>query len=197
MSSFGRIVTLHPLSKYQIRTKTATVEREKNGDARLQKMREDYAREGMRRSVEAVMVVDDHRHPHILLLQPMQSIFKLPAGDLTPGETEQEGLNRILNNWFCPEGKTREWPISDLVATWWRPNFEFSMYPYVPPHATKMKEHKQVFLIQLPPDCTFEVPSNFKLIAVPLIELFDKKEAYGHVITSLPQLLSRYTFVTA
>lgn len=45
-----------------------------------------YEREGMRRSVEAVILVHEHNHPHILLLQIGMSFFKLPGGRLRPGE---------------------------------------------------------------------------------------------------------------
>ena len=45
-----------------------------------------YAREGLRRSVEAVLVVHEHGHPHVLVLQMGASFFKLPGGRLRPGE---------------------------------------------------------------------------------------------------------------
>lgn len=39
--------------------------------------REDFARDGMRISVETVMLVNNHGHPHILLLQLGHSFYKL------------------------------------------------------------------------------------------------------------------------
>ena len=45
-----------------------------------------YRREGIRRSVEAVILVHDHNHPHVLLLQLGSAFFKLPGGRLRPGE---------------------------------------------------------------------------------------------------------------
>lgn len=39
--------------------------------------------------------------------------------------------------------------IEDIIGNWWRPNFEPPQYPYVPPHITKPKEHKKLFLVQL------------------------------------------------
>lgn len=39
--------------------------------------------------------------------------------------------------------------IEDTIGNWWRPNFEPPQYPYVPPHITKPKEHKRLFLVQL------------------------------------------------
>lgn len=40
----------------------------------------------MRRSVEGVLLVHDHGHPHVLMLQLAPSYFKLPGGRLRPGE---------------------------------------------------------------------------------------------------------------
>ena len=45
-----------------------------------------YSREGIRRSVEAVIMVHNHNHPHVLLLQLGSAFFKLPGGRLKPGE---------------------------------------------------------------------------------------------------------------
>lgn len=53
-----------------------------------------YEREGMRRSVEGVLLVQEHNHPHILLLQMGQTFFKLPGGRLRPGE-EGERVVRV------------------------------------------------------------------------------------------------------
>lgn len=40
----------------------------------------------MRRSVEGILLVQEHNHPHILLLQLGTNFFKLPGGRLRPGE---------------------------------------------------------------------------------------------------------------
>lgn len=37
-----------------------------------------------------------------------------------------------------------------------------------------------------------QVPRNMRLVAVPLYELYDNMARYGPVISSIPQLLSRY-----
>ena len=41
----------------------------------------------------------------------------------------------------------------------------------------------------------FDVPRNYKLVAVALFDIFDNKEGYGHIISSLPQMLSRFDIV--
>jgi cleavage and polyadenylation specificity factor subunit 5 len=40
-------------------------------------MKEKYEEEGMRRSVEGILLVHQHRHPHVLLLQIGNTFFKL------------------------------------------------------------------------------------------------------------------------
>ncbi|KHJ81360.1 hypothetical protein OESDEN_18954 [Oesophagostomum dentatum] len=51
-------------------------------------MREEYEKVGMRRSVDAVLIVHEHSLPHILLLQIGTTFFKLPGGELEVGEEE-------------------------------------------------------------------------------------------------------------
>ncbi|THG07674.1 hypothetical protein TEA_009623 [Camellia sinensis var. sinensis] len=67
--------------------------------------------------------------------------------------------------------------IGECVAIWWRPNFETIMYPYCPPHITKPKECKKLFLVHLSEREYFAVPKNLKLLAVPLFELYDNVQA--------------------
>lgn len=119
------------------------------------------------------------------------------------------------------DGVKLEWAIEDTIGNWWRPNFEPPQYPYVPPHITKPKEHKRLFLVQLQEKgirkkfyqesvickfmsriivftcmiflclALFAVPKNYKLVAAPLFELYDNSQGYGPIISSLPQSLCR------
>jgi cleavage and polyadenylation specificity factor subunit 5 len=65
--------------------------------ARFQRMREEFQSIGMRRSVEAVLLVHEHGLPHVLLLQLGTTFFKLPGGELNQNEDPIEGLKRLLN----------------------------------------------------------------------------------------------------
>jgi cleavage and polyadenylation specificity factor subunit 5 len=92
----------------------------------LQNNYEDF---GMRRTVEGVLVVHEHGHPHILMLQIANSFFKLsvffplplcdlecfvlftpdlgdsrPGDYLTPGEDDVEGLRSRLDERLSPSG---------------------------------------------------------------------------------------------
>lgn len=84
--------------------------------------------------------------------------------------------------------------IGECVAIWWRPNFETIMYPYCPPHITKPKECKKLYLVHLSEREYFAVLKNLKLLAVPLFELYDNVQRYGPVISTIPQQLSRFQF---
>ncbi len=101
--------------------------------------------------------------------------------------------------------------VGECVANWWRPDFEAELYPYVPPHITRPKESKRVFVVHLPEKCYFavrrllhcaaralrltlrplQVPKNLKLLAVPLFELY-QNERYGQVVASVPACISRF-----
>eukprot|EP00850_Spirogloea_muscicola_P001152 SM000004S15022 [mRNA] locus=s4:886382:888434:+ [translate_table: standard] len=143
-----------------------------------------------------VFKVQEHNHPHILLLQIGNTFFKLPGGRLKPGEDEVEGLKRKLSSKLALPSVPFpiEWQVGECAAMWWRPNFETLMYPYCPPHITKAKECKKLFVVHLPERHYFAVPKNLKLLAVPLFELYDNVQRYGPVMSAIPQQLSRFNF---
>ncbi|UYV76127.1 NUDT21 [Cordylochernes scorpioides] len=189
----ARTTSLYPLSNYTFGTKEPLYERDPSVPARFQRMREEYNKFGMRRSVEGVLLVHEHGLPHVLLLQLGTTFFKLPGGELNVGEDDVEGLKRLLTEILGRVDGLQQpdWLIEDNVGNWWRPNFEAPQYPYIPPHITKPKEHRKLFLVQLPDKALFAVPKNHKLVAAPLFELYDNAQGYGPVISSLPQVLSR------
>ncbi|MCO5561960.1 hypothetical protein L7F22_015586 [Adiantum nelumboides] len=141
------------------------------------------------------ILVQEHNHPHVLMLQIGNTFCKLPGGRLKPGEDEIEGLKRKLTSKLAPASASvpPDWKIGECVAVWWRPNFETLMYPYCPPHITKPKECKKMFVVHLAERQHFAVPKNYKLLAVPLFELYDNVQRYGPVISSIPQQLSRFS----
>ncbi|KAK4403587.1 Pre-cleavage factor Im subunit [Sesamum angolense] len=165
------VVNTYPLSSYTFGTKEPKMEKDTSVADRLARMKVNYMKEGMRTSVE----VQEHNHPHILLLQIGNTFCKLPGGRLKPGENEIEGLKRKLSSKLAANSPSLQpdWQIGECVAIWWRPNFETIMYPYCPPHITKPKECKKLFLVHLSEREYFAVPKNLKLLAVPLFELYD------------------------
>lgn len=78
------IQVLHLVFPHSIRlvtgfssTKEAQPEEDPSVSARLQRLQNNYEDFGMRRTVEGILVVHDHGHPHILMLQIANAFFKL------------------------------------------------------------------------------------------------------------------------
>ncbi|CAG0917760.1 unnamed protein product [Notodromas monacha] len=194
--TMNRTIKLYPLTNYTFGVKDPLFERDKTVPERFQRMRDDFAKFGVRRSVEGVLLVHEHGLPHVLLLQLGTTFFRLPGGELDPGEGETEGLKRLLMETLGRQNSPPpEWKIEDTLGNWWRPNFEPPQYPYIPPHITSPKEHKKLFLVQIPEKAMFAVPKNYKLVAAPLFELYDNAQGYGPVISSLPSAMCRFNFI--
>lgn len=196
----SRDLIIYPLSNYKFTSKDAQQEEDPTVVARLKRLQKDFDAFGMRRTVEGVLVVHDHGHPHILILQVSNAYFKLPGDYLKPGENEVEGLKQRLDARLSPRFQAfsedvDNWDVGDCVARWWRPNFETFMYPFIPAHVTKPKECKKTYVVQLPEQKVMAIPKNMKLLAVPLFELYDNAQRYGPQLAIIPHLLSGYNLV--
>ena len=76
--TFSRTVNMCPICVFlSLSTKEAQPEEDPSVAARLQRLQNNYEDYGMRRTVEGVLVVHDHGHPHILMLQIANAFFKL------------------------------------------------------------------------------------------------------------------------
>ncbi len=60
---------MHPLSNYSFGHAPARTDKDQSEAGRMARMQVRYAAEGARRSVEGVILVNEHNHPHVLLLQ--------------------------------------------------------------------------------------------------------------------------------
>lgn len=80
-------VTRYPLTNYTFGQKDPVFEKDTSVTARFERMREDFRKSGMRRSVEGVLIVHEHGLPHILLLQLGTTFFKL----YVPGTLQRAG----------------------------------------------------------------------------------------------------------
>uniref|UniRef100_A0A7N0REA4 Pre-mRNA cleavage factor Im 25 kDa subunit n=1 Tax=Kalanchoe fedtschenkoi TaxID=63787 RepID=A0A7N0REA4_KALFE len=157
------VVNTYPVSSYTFGTKELKME----FADRLACMKVNYMKEGMRTSVEAILLVQEHNHPHILLLQIGNTFCKLPGrGRLKPGENEVEGLKRKLSSKLGANSPRIQ------------PDWQF----------------KKRFIAHLSEQEYFAVPKNLKLLAVPLFELYDNVQRYGPVISTIPKQLSRFQF---
>eukprot|EP00735_Rhodelphis_limneticus_P014683 TRINITY_DN8753_c0_g1::TRINITY_DN8753_c0_g1_i1::g.23941::m.23941 TRINITY_DN8753_c0_g1::TRINITY_DN8753_c0_g1_i1::g.23941 ORF type:complete len:225 (+),score=1.31,sp/Q8GXS3/CFIS2_ARATH/55.90/2e-74,NUDIX_2/PF13869.1/1.1e-73,NUDIX/PF00293.23/0.0054 TRINITY_DN8753_c0_g1_i1:65-739(+) len=191
--SFQSNCNLYHLNNYTFGTKSARPTKDQG--KRWERMRQKFESEGMRRSVDAILLVQDHNHPHVLLLKVSETYFKLPGGKLKPDECDSDGLRRKLADLLSPASSGKQdWEIGEVLSVWWRPNYENMMYPYTPAHITRPKECRKLYLVPLPEKAKFAVPDNVNLLAVPLYELYDHHSRYGPGIASIPTILSRFHF---
>ena len=93
--TLNRQINLFPLTNYTFGTKDPIFEKDASVPQRFQRMRQEFDKLGMRRSVEGVLLVHEHGLPHVLLLQLGTTFFKLPGGELNPGTVFNSFL-RIL-----------------------------------------------------------------------------------------------------
>ncbi|PKA50966.1 hypothetical protein AXF42_Ash007622 [Apostasia shenzhenica] len=190
------LVDIYPLRCYYFSSKEAVPEKDDSVVDRIQRMRSNYAANGLRTCVEGVLLVELFQQPHLLLLQVKNSFFKLPGGRLRPGESDVEGLKRKLSSKLSRYNSSvnDDWEIGECLGMWWRSGFETLPFPYLPPSSRRPKECIKLFLIKLPMSRRFIVPKNAKLLAVPLCQIHDNCETYGPVIAGIPQLLSKFSF---
>ncbi|KAK7328978.1 hypothetical protein VNO77_23119 [Canavalia gladiata] len=187
---------IYPLSSYYFGSKDAIPFKDHSLSDRVLRMKSNYAVHGIRTCVEAVLLVELFKHPHLLLLQIRNSIYKLPGGRLRPGESDTDGLKRKLARKLCvnESGDGSEWEVGERLGMWWRPDFETLQYPFLPPNVKQPKECTKVFLVKLPMSRKFIVPKNMRLLAVPLCQVHDNHKTYGAIISGIPQLLSKFSF---
>ncbi|KAK4391832.1 Pre-cleavage factor Im subunit [Sesamum angolense] len=204
------VLDVYPLSCYYFGSMDSVPFKNETVADRVLRMKANYDAYGMRNCVAAVIVyvsalqpelvvmdkVELFKHPHLLLLQVQNSIYKLPGGRLRPGESDIQCLKRKLSSKLSAgeDGRGPEWEIGECLGVWWRPGFETLLYPYLPPNTKRPKECIKLFLVKLPTSRRFIVPKNFRLLAVPLCQLHDNDETYGPIISGVPQLLSKFSF---
>uniref|UniRef100_A0A5B7BZG3 Pre-mRNA cleavage factor Im 25 kDa subunit n=1 Tax=Davidia involucrata TaxID=16924 RepID=A0A5B7BZG3_DAVIN len=192
----SHVLDIYPLSSYYFGSKEALPFKDETLADRVQRMKSNYAAYGLRTCVEAVILVELFKHPHLLLLQVRNSIFKLPGGRLRPGESNIEGLKRKLSSKLSvnEDGSRPDWEVGECLGMWWRPDFETLLYPYLPPNVKRPKECTKLFLVKLPASQKFIVPRNLKLLAVPMCQIHENHKTYGPIISGVPQLLSKFSF---
>jgi len=160
-------------------------------------LRAKFEERGVRRCVAAVLLVHQHKFPHVLLLHDVAAAsavpdaWALPGGRLRPGESERDGLRRKLVRKLG--GSTSSWDIGEQLMAWFSLSYGgecLKLYPYVPPHCTAPKERLSVFVVRLPPSGAFTVPRDLQLVAFPLFEVYNRADLYGPVIAAVPQVIS-------
>ncbi|KAK1418619.1 hypothetical protein QVD17_27764 [Tagetes erecta] len=189
------ILSIYPLSGYYFSSKPPTTSRNETIADRILRLKSNYDAHGMRICVEAVILVELFKHPHLLLLQSKNCIYELPGGRLRPGESDVSGLKRKLLSKLSADDDNYQtnWEVSECIGTWWKSDFETLPYPYFPSSGKAPKECTKLYLVKLPSNRDFIVPKNFRLLAVPMCQVHENHKTYGSVIAGVPQLLSRFS----
>ena len=98
-ASGSRAIHVYPVSNYTFGSKASKPDKDATVAEAMIRLKDKYEREGMRRTVEAILLVNQHDHPHVLLLQrtmPGGGVeYKLPGGRLRHGEGEVAGLGGV------------------------------------------------------------------------------------------------------
>lgn len=68
-------------------------------------MKEKYEQEGMRRTVDGILLVHQHKHPHVLLLQIGNTFFKLYVNFCIV----------VISLYFCSESQMKLYITNDLT----------------------------------------------------------------------------------
>lgn len=196
VQNYGNVLDIYPLNRYYFGSKEAVPFKEETASDRILRMKVNYDAHGLRTCVQAVMLVELFKHPHLLLLQARNSIYKLPGGRLRTGESDIQCLKRKLSSELSTVGDSSvpDWEVGECLGMWWRPDFDALLYPYLPPNIKRPKECIKLFLVKLPESQKFIVPRNLKLLAVPLCQLHENHKTYGPIISGVPQLLSKFSF---
>lgn len=72
-----KTIRLYPVSNYTFDVKDVLPEEDGSVVARLQRLQDQYAQFGMRRTCEGILLCHEHGHPYILMLQIANTFFKL------------------------------------------------------------------------------------------------------------------------
>lgn len=137
--------------------KEAQLDEDPSVEARLARLKSEYATKGCRRTVDAVLLVHEHSHPHLLCFQIGGTFFKLysialliifcsfkdscacsPSDELHPGEDVIAGLKRVLDARLSPvdaRGRVipQDWSIGECLNRWYRPQFSTAMVTFLSP----------------------------------------------------------------
>jgi cleavage and polyadenylation specificity factor subunit 5 len=213
---FGPAVSLHPVTAYKFGLTSQRAELSSAAE-RQQQLEERHQTQGQQRTVSAVLLTHQHGHPHVLLIKSrndqsaksssrrrsedgvFSTPFSLPGGVLEPGESEGEGLRRLLFETVCPNNavgraQAKSWEVHGLLGEWWRARFGSAhLYPYRPPHVARPVEKRKVFLVLLSETATLAVAQGIEIVAVPLMMLHRNEAEYGPILAGLPSSLSRFT----
>jgi len=132
--------------------------------------------------------------------------LSLFGGKVRVGETVKDAMYRKIKDTIKCTGTTSailninsnnvnkfNFAVGELLSIWHRPNFDQSLFPYVPLQCSRPKERVEVYQLLLPERCTFHIKNSSEkmLDIVPVHELLTSCEC--PILNAVPTFLSRFS----
>jgi hypothetical protein len=113
------------------------------------------------------------------------------------GNAEVDGLKRKLGAYLWPDNPLLHttWEVGECLGTWWRPNFDTVFYPYIPPHISKPKESKKLFIVPLAEKARFGVSTWVTAWMLQGVCQLGSSATHSHALDK--PLLAQYTAAAA
>ncbi|KAL7068083.1 hypothetical protein ACR3K2_15150 [Cryptosporidium serpentis] len=155
---------------------------------------DSFLRDGIGRSVAALILTHRYLCPHVVLLQSdLTSEWMLPNCLYRAWENPRTVLVSFLKSLFFTDSNSTEnntAEVGEYLGSWWRTEFNYSPLPYLPPHSTRPKELIRIYQVLLPPKVLFKLPKYHVLKSLPLFDL--DPNIFGIACGGIPQLISRF-----
>lgn len=214
---------IYPLENYGIRVLDCNTD-EPSSNIPISEMSgfdkkvDNFLKDGIGRSVAALMLTHRYLCPHVVLLQnDLTSEWMLPNCSYKAWENPRIVLANFLKSMFLTTSSMNgsnvhsnsnhsasksgsgnssyacsdnAVEVGEYLGTWWRTEFNYSPLPYLPPHSTRPKEIIRVYQVILPPKLLFKLPKHHVLKSLPLFDL--DPNIFGIACGSIPQLISRF-----
>ena len=122
-----------------------------------------WLEEGMRKSVQAVILSHEYGFPHVFVLKhKITGTYKLFGGKIRMGESERDGLLRKLRKFLIRSSESDKLHlfklhVGEMLCQFWRPEFDEFLYPYLPPQYSRPKQSVKVYQVTVPPRGLFKV----------------------------------------
>lgn len=214
---------IYPLENYGIRVQDSNTDELASGIpisemTGFEKKIDNFLKDGIGRSVAALMLTHRYLCPHVVLLQnDLTSEWMLPNCTYKAWENPRIVLANFLKSMFLTTSSMNGGnvhsssnhnaskngsgnashacsdnvvEVGEYLGTWWRTEFNYSPLPYLPPHSTRPKEIIRVYQVILPPKLLFKLPKHHVLKSLPLFDL--DPNIFGIACGSIPQLISRF-----
>ncbi|EAN31978.1 Nucleotide hydrolase family protein [Theileria parva strain Muguga] len=166
----------------------------------LEKRVKTYAVSGMRITVCGVILSHRKGFPFVLLLKrDLDKSVGLLGGKCKSFENPKEVLSSKLARFITSTKHKHQLNIKEtietiqvgeLLADFWRCDFNTEPLPYLPLHTNRPKEKISLYQVVLQESCKISVPKGYSLKFVPLYDFYNPE--FGLSLGSLPHLLSRF-----